>query len=720
MRLLKLWRSLRSVALLIPIGLAFAGSVHALPVLYGVTSGFGSGSGSGGFSGSGPGTGGGNKSFLVTVDQSNGTVTDVGELGLGGGISSLAVNSAGTFFTARGGRLPGVPNKSPSESMLVTVEPNTATATLVGKMGIEKPTNFDQFGSQRQNIADLAVRSDGALFGIVGRGDQLARIDTTNGTTTKVGDTFANGRGNGLAFDASDNLFLANDTHLYTVDQSTGVATASVALDFTSLTTQPQTGASDRVGGMTFGPDGKLYATVLAGQGDDGQPFKSILATLDTSNGKFSEIGSITRKLESLAFVDDGKIPAAPATDPISAFDFNTFAFRDTRTANQSGFFVGDRLAFGIDRVTPNPEQGLGGRGTTVTAVQNGQSFNVPFLGGLFEGEYFDSIPRDTNLLGPWQLTVDNPGSANGPIVVDTHAIGDVGANEFVNTLSVDGGTTDGVPTPTFNWTLPSLTQDSVRIFITDFTRDAHGNLINPGFTHGAKIIHRVTLPSNATSFTVPEILEDGSSLQPGHNYELLVQLDEHRQFATGGDSLISRSRAFFGFTPLAAGAPEVFLPSVGAHGVFHFDVAVQKENPIIIDPFVATGYDYAIGAGDPLFSSVKILSDVGDGLYDLYLFDANLGDFAFAQMLHTDELFNFAGAGIDKFRILGIETSAGLNPADVSAFMTQVSFASSGRFTGTMTPISQFVPEPDTIVLLVLGLIGLGFAKTGEWSPQA
>jgi hypothetical protein len=45
--------------------------------------------------------------------------------------------------------------------------------------------------------------------------------------------------------------------------------------------------------------------------------------------------------------------------------------------------------------------------------------------------------------------------------------------------------------------------------------------------------------------------------------------------------------------------------------------VSVPGRQTIFIDPFVAIGYDYAIGAGDPNFASVR-LPNVGDGNFDL------------------------------------------------------------------------------------------------------
>ncbi len=42
----------------------------------------------------------------------------------------------------------------------------------------------------------------------------------------------------------------------------------------------------------------------------------------------------------------------------------------------------------------------------------------------------------------------------------------------------------------------------------------------------------------------------------------------------------------------------------------------------------------------------------------------------------------------MDFFRILGIEITAGLDPNNVTAFITKLTFTNQGRFTGTMTPI--------------------------------
>jgi hypothetical protein len=70
-----------------------------------------------------------------------------------------------------------------------------------------------------------------------------------------------------------------------------------------------------------------------------------------------------------------------------------------------------------------------------------------------------------------------------------------------------------------------------------------------------------------------------------------------------------------------------------------------------------------------------------------------------------------FGGEGVDRFSIRGIETSAGLDPQNVTAFITGLTFVSAGSFTGTMTPITvetTTVFEPATMLLLIAGLAGL------------
>ena len=66
---------------------------------------------------------------------------------------------------------------------------------------------------------------------------------------------------------------------------------------------------------------------------------------------------------------------------------------------------------------------------------------------------------------------------------------------------------------------------------------------------------------------------------------------------------------------------------------------AVGPNSMTFIDPAVAIGYDYAIGAGDPDFASV-LLPSVGDNHYTLHYFSGgNAFDIAdWRRMLNLNE----------------------------------------------------------------------------------
>jgi hypothetical protein len=229
-------------------------------------------------------------------------------------------------------------------------------------------------------------------------------------------------------------------------------------------------------------------------------------------------------------------------------------------------------------------------------------------------------------------------------------------------------------------------------------------------------------LPPSQASFQIPAgiVKQDG-------NYTLNVQLIEtrgHVAQTAGNANIFRRSDSFFAFSPLRGGAPpQVLLPTVGpapdpSTGLgptYQFNFKVVAGEAIFIDPLVAIGYEYAIGPGDPNFASVRLPS-VGDNLYTVSFLDGQ--SIAQRPLAANSQLF-FPEGGVEAFSVTGIETSAGLDPNNVTAFVTALTFVGNGQFTGTMTPlitdtgeVPAPVPEPTTLLLFGTTAAGLGLAR--------
>jgi hypothetical protein len=141
----------------------------------------------------------------------------------------------------------------------------------------------------------------------------------------------------------------------------------------------------------------------------------------------------------------------------------------------------------------------------------------------------------------------------------------------------------------------------------------------------------------------------------------------------------------------------------------FMFEFAVTlPDQRVFIDPLVAIGYDYEVLSG-PNVRTV-LLPSVGDDLFDIWVLD----EFSQMVLLQADHpaggVFDFGPDGVNFFRVLGIEMSAGLDPSDPTAFVTGLTFTGVGVINMTQTPIA--VPEPSTLVLACLGIAVLAKAR--------
>ncbi len=374
-----------------------------------------------------------------------------------------------------------------------------------------------------------------------------------------------------------------------------------------------------------------------------------------------------------------------------------TVHFCDDRSPNSIGFGAGRRLTFAANFT---PDGDLDGDGfadsdgislpSTVVASQDGMVIALNFLPTVADPNHFvRSVPFDCDnptvpdLRDSWSVVI-----VNGPSTLTTTTPNVQGVQHinFVKSMWLSGSGT----TPTFNWTYPTgSAHDRVRISVRDLA-----DFIGQGGIGGggsAREIFAQNLPSTVTSFPMPS-----GELLPNHLYSVAIQLDSLRPPQPFPfDRLQSRSRSFFDFSTEILNVPgnaPVFLPIVNPTGsptggtIYKFGIDnITPGQTVFVDPAVAIGYDYQVGSGDPNFKSV-LLPQVGNNLFDLYLWNGS--KFAFHATVGAGSEYVFPSGGVDRFRVLGIEVGAGLDPNNATAFITGLTFVSAGQFTGTMTPI--------------------------------
>ena len=388
---------------------------------------------------------------------------------------------------------------------------------------------------------------------------------------------------------------------------------------------------------------------------------------------------------------------------PITIVPNTVNNFRDTRGANDVGLGTGDQNQFGAD-ITP-------AAGSTIKGVQGAFTTNVVTCGPLAVNQNFCAASPvfSSTRLGSWSLTFQN-GTDTATITTQT-LTGAENPVPFPKNVTITRS-----DHPTISFTVPAgFTPDALRVLIYDRSVTLP-NGVND-------LIFSQPVSASATSFTIPSSV----TLKPNNPYTIGFQLIDLRPGFTEANFLaansnamiLRRSSSFFDFQILGTGAPPVVeLPTVGpdpdpndAFGApYQFHVSITDRQVRFIDPLIAIGYDYAIGAGDPNFASV-IFPSVGDGLYEL-IFGGT------TQTVAAGVEFFFPAGGVSQFSVRGIETSAGLNPNDVTAFITGLTWVGLGEFTGTMTPVILFVPEAAVPLPGSLGLLGVGLAALA-WATR-
>jgi hypothetical protein len=390
---------------------------------------------------------------------------------------------------------------------------------------------------------------------------------------------------------------------------------------------------------------------------------------------------------------------------------------------NDLSFGSGELIRYGASSVTPNGFTGTTGvasttnlsTGLTITRGMSPITSAVApnFLNGSLTLCTTNCLPNannnPANLTGPWNLTFSNAGTTNS-LISDNLSLHGGGEIPFISSISLSGTSA----LPTFSWTPPTgAAVNGYRINIYENDLQTFGNigqLINNGQVTTANVAQNITSYTvKASDFTF------GVDLKQNTTYTIEISALQTRDglstnFSNNNVSAISR--VYSSFQTLPTGTPPVNLPTVTRSGnqvLFTFNMTVQPGITYAIDPEVATGYVYQVGAGNPDFASVSLPNLGNPNPYSLYLWNGS--SFVFDTTLAPDTVFDFQTGGVSEFEVLGIAPSLGLDPENPTAFITDLTFEGSGQFTGTMSPITASVPEPSTWAMMLLGFTGIGYA---------
>jgi hypothetical protein len=380
-------------------------------------------------------------------------------------------------------------------------------------------------------------------------------------------------------------------------------------------------------------------------------------------------------------------------------------------SANSVGEATGVNLLGGVESGRPSATAG-----TTATANTGVSTINLNNVALTTSPNlWFASTPYSANKAGPWTLNFSNGADTKQ---TTTPSAASASVVPFVQNMTVTGTGAS----PVFNWSVPTTAVfDAQRIQIWDTGRTVRGLGLSD-------IILSQPLAADSRSFQVPAAIA-GKPLEFGRPYSIEIALVDTRDNLANDASVsntLSRSKSHFDFTlsnnpnqPANVVLPSVELGGPGQAPTYRFDVTNVGGRTVFIDPDVAVGYDYKTGNGDPNFSSVLLPTGIGDNRFTLTLPDGTQVN------INGGEKFSFLNRnpnGIDSFKVTGIETSAMLDPFNVTAFVTGLEFSAAsgaGNFTGTMIPIIQSidgnVPIGGTIGLLAAGLFVTAGVRRGR-----
>jgi len=219
----------------------------------------------------------------------------------------------------------------------------------------------------------------------------------------------------------------------------------------------------------------------------------------------------------------------------------------------------------------------------------------------------------------------------------------------------------------------------------------------------------RVDLPFAGTAAYVMIDFDELNSEFGGGRYII----DNFTFEAAGSDTIA----LFEGANPDFPILPDPFDPE---NPEFLFELEILEDGlgtlfPVFIDPVIAVGYTYTVSGSNVATVLIPNILPNGDGNFIIVIDGI---EYAISSGVIFDILSETGiVGGIDTFEIKDISIAELLDPTDPFAFVTGLTFVNAGMVNIAQTPITldtdaQNVPEPSTLLLFSLGLLGFVSAR--------
>jgi hypothetical protein len=216
---------------------------------------------------------------LYSIDLKERHASLVAPIRLGGalpiGLTGLAVHpKTGVFYGITGGVSPNLPKS------LVTIDPRTGNATLVGKLGLAG--------------ADIRFDEKGTLYVWLLDRNCLGVVDLGTGSAKPLpGSTYEQTLGGGIAVNRDGLVYISANSPGGTLDTFDPHAA--------KLAAGPQLKGApyvSSINSMAFGDDGVLYAV----NSNLGTPAKTHLVSIDLKTGDVKDVMALPEDVDSLTF----------------------------------------------------------------------------------------------------------------------------------------------------------------------------------------------------------------------------------------------------------------------------------------------------------------------------------------------------------------------------------------------------------------------------------